>query len=382
VIDLPQGELFTRLFLFARLLRQEGLKITPARVTDAFRSLEHVDLSDRRDFLETLQANFASSKKEISVFREAFAYFWGRTGELPPKKNLWADEGPEGDKDLKEGPLSLAREESPPPAERNGENPFSTGYSPREVFLLKDFNRYSLEDRETLELETVRIISRWVMRVSRRRKAASRGKEVDFRRTLRKAVRNGGEVLQFIRRQRRVKPLKIISLCDVSGSMDASTRFTLQFIFALQRAFCRSEAFVFSTRLTRVTDVVKKNQRGNALALLGRRVRDWSGGTRLGDCLKTFNDVWGKGLAAGSAVAILFSDGWDRGDAALLESEMKRLKRRAHRVIWMNPLLGTPGYQPLTRGMRAALPHIDHFLPAGNLKSLSGLAEVLADQLV
>jgi uncharacterized protein with von Willebrand factor type A (vWA) domain len=164
--------------------------------------------------------------------------------------------------------------------------------------------------------------------------------------------------------------------------MESSTRFTLQFILGLQKAFPRSEAFVFSTRLTRVTEMVKKNQRTNALTLLGRRVQDWSGGTRLGPCLKIFNEVWGKGMAAGSAVVILFSDGWDRGDPALLEAEMKRLKRRAHRIIWMNPLLGTPGYRPLTQGMRTALPYIDYFLPANDLKSLQGLGEVLADQLV
>jgi uncharacterized protein len=381
VTDLSGGDLFTHLLLFARQLKQAGLRITSARVTDAFRSLEHIDLAERRDFVEALQANFVSSKKEIAVFREVFGRFWARIGESTPKKTLWTDEGPEGDRDLKEGPLSAAREEAPPPAEKSGDNNFSAGYSPREAFLVKDFNQYSLEDESTLERETARLISRWTMRVSRRRKAASKGEEIDFRRTIRKAVRNGGEIVELSKRQRRIKPLKIISLCDVSGSMDASTWFTLRFIFALQRTFRRSESFVFSTRLTRITDVVKKKQRGNALQILGRRVRDWSGGTRLGACLKTFNEVWGKGMAAGSAVVILFSDGWDRGNAALLEAEMKRLKRRAHRVIWMNPLLGTPGYRPLTRGMQAALPHIDHFLPANDLKSLRRLGEVLADQL-
>ena len=377
-----KGDLFTHLLLFARQLKAKGLKITPARVTDAFRSLEQIDLADRRDFLEALRANFVSSKMEFAVFSEVFRHFWGRIGELPPKKVLWADEDPEGGRDLKEGPLAEAREEAPPPADRNGEKSFSTGYSPQEVFLVKDFKQYSPEDQTNLEKETARLISRWVMRVSRRRKPASKGQELDFRRTIRKTVSSGGEVIEFIKRQRKVKPLKIISLCDVSGSMEGSTRFTLQFIFGLQKAFRRSESFVFSTRLTRITDVVKKNQRSNALNLLRRRVQDWSGGTRLGACLKTFNEVWGKGMAAGSAVVILFSDGWDRGDPALLEAEMRRLKRRAHRVIWMNPLLGTPGYRPLTRGMQAALPFIDHFLPANDLNSLRGLGEVLADQLV
>jgi hypothetical protein len=380
--DYQKGDLFTHLLLFARQLKEKGLKITPARVTDAFRSLEYIDLSDRSDFAETLKANFVSSVKEMVVFSEVFRYFWGRISERPPKEGFSADEGLEGDETLQEGPLAAAREDAPQPAERNDEKSLSKGYSPQEIFLVKDFNQYSLEDQGVWEKETARLISRWVMRVSRRRRSASKGREMDFRRTIRKAVRNGGEILEWFRRQRKVKPLKIISLCDVSGSMEASTRFTLQFIFGLQKAFPRSEAFVFSTRLTRVTEVVKKNQRTNALTLLGRRVQDWSGGTRLGPCLKIFNEVWGKGMAAGSAVVILFSDGWDRGDPALLEAEMKRLKRRAHRIIWMNPLLGTPGYQPLTQGMRAALPYIDYFLPANDLKSLQGLGEVLADQLV
>jgi len=381
VIDFPRGDLFAHLLLFARQLKRSGLKITPGRVMDAFRSIEGIDVADRGDFFEVLKANFVSSKKEIAVFNEVFGYFWGRSEELPSKYALPADAGFQGEGDLEEGPLAEAREDSSAPSQRSDEKSVSAGYSPQEVFLVKDFSRYSLEDRTALEKETTRLIARWVMRVSRRRKPASKGKEVDFRRTLRRTMRNGGEILELVKRQRKVKPLKIISLCDVSGSMEDATRFTLQFIFGLQKAFRRSEAFVFSTGLTRVTDVVKKNQRGNALTLLGRRVPDWSGGTRLGACLKTFNDIYGKGMAAGSAVVILFSDGWDRGDPAVLDAEMKRLKRRARRIIWMNPLLGSPGYRPLTRGMRAALPYIDDFLPAGNLKDLKNLGSALADRL-
>lgn len=378
---LEQGDLFTRLLLFARQLKERGLKITPGRITDAFRSLEYIDIADRRDFLETLKANFVFSLKEIAVFNEVFKLFWGRLEELPPKRVLPSDEGFEGEGVLKEGPLAEAREDSPAPSEKSDEKGVSTGYSPQEIFLIKDFSQYSLEDQAILEKETARLLSRWVLKVSRRRKAAARGREMDFRRTIRRAVRNGGEILDLVRRRRKVKPLKIISICDVSGSMEASTRFTLQFIFGLQKAFSRSEAFVFSTRLTRITDVVKRNRGKAAITLLGQKVKDWSGGTRLGQCLKAFNDIYGNGMAAGSAVVILFSDGWDRGDPVALEGEMKRLKRRARRIIWMNPLGGTPGYQPLTRGMLAALPYIDDFLPAGNLKDLRGLGEALTDPL-
>ena len=366
---------------FCPPIERKRVEDNPGRVTDAFRSLEWIDLSDRGDFFETLKANFVSSNKETAVFKEVFGYFWGRLGERPSKHVLPADEGFQGDGDLEEGPLAEAREDSPAPSERSDEKSVSAGYSPQEVFLVKDFSLYSFEDQAALEKETARLLSRWILKVSRRKKAAPRGREMDFRRTIRKTVRNGGEILDLVRRRRKVKPLKIISLCDVSGSMEASTRFTLQFIFGLQKVFRRSESFVFSTRLTRITDVVKRNRATSALAVLGRMVQDWSGGTRLGPCLKTFNDIYGNGMAAGSAVVILFSDGWDRGDPAVLDAEMKRLKRRARRIIWMNPLKGTAGYQPLTRGMLAALPYIDDFLPAGNLKDLKDLGSALAEQL-
>jgi hypothetical protein len=145
----------------------------------------------------------------------------------------------------------------------------------------------------------------------------------------------------------------------------------------LQRAFRRSETFVFSTRLTRITELLKRNRWPAALKAIGERAQDWSGGTRIGQCLRIFNERYAKGLAAGSMIVIFISDGWDRGDPGLLESEMKRLKRRARRIIWMNPLLGSPGYQPICLGMKAALPYIDHFIPASSLKSFQELGGIL-----
>jgi uncharacterized protein with von Willebrand factor type A (vWA) domain len=200
---------------------------------------------------------------------------------------------------------------------------------------------------------------------------------VDFRRTFRKAMGHGGELLELVRKDSKVKPLKVITLCDVSGSMDASTQFILLFFHGLQRAFQRSETFVFSTRLTRITELLKRNRWPAALKAIGERAQDWSGGTRIGQCLRTFNERYAKGLAAGSMIVILISDGWDRGDPGLLSSEMKRLKRRSRRIIWMNPLLETPGYQPICLGMKAALPYIDHFIPASSLKSFQELGGIL-----
>ena len=265
------------------------------------------------------------------------------------------------------------------PAEREGakEEKLTTGYSPQEVLIGKDFSQLAPEDWGILERELARLLSPWARRLSRRREAASRGREMDFRRSLKRAARYGGEWVELVRRRRKIKPLKIITICDVSGSMNSSTRFLLRFLFGIQKVFEQSESFVFSTRLTRITDILKRNRWTQALADISRRVHDWSGGTQIGRCLKIFNDRYARGMTAGSTVVILISDGWDLGEPELLEKEMKGLKRRARRLIWLNPLLGTPDYRPICQGMRTALPFIDHFLPASSLKNFQDLGDVL-----
>lgn len=378
-----KSDLFTHLFLFVRKLKVKGLKITPANVVDAFRSIDQIDLSNRQDFKKALQTNFVSSKDEVTVFNEIFGYFWDRFCELTPKIFFDTKEDPEDHTDIKKVSLVTPfHDKTLPPTERIVKKSISMSYSPHEAFLVKDFSEYSLEDQKNFSKEAAILISRLAMKVSRRRKHFIKGNEIDFRRTIRRTIRSGGDVIELIKRQRKIKPIKIIFLCDVSGSMDASTRFILQFIFGLQKAFSRSEAFVFSTRLTRITDVIRKFQMSTALNHIERRVPDWSGGTRLGFCLKTFNNIWGKRMAVGSSLFILFSDGWDRGDPAILEAEVKRMKIRAYKIIWINPFSGTPGFQPLTRGMQTVLPYIDHLLPANNLKSIRRLCEVLAHQLI
>jgi uncharacterized protein with von Willebrand factor type A (vWA) domain len=159
--------------------------------------------------------------------------------------------------------------------------------------------------------------------------------------------------------------------------MDVSTRFILQFFFGLQKIFSRSETLVFSTRLTRITDILRHYRWAEALTAMGKRVQDWSGGTRIGKSLHVFNERYARTLTAQSAVIILISDGWDRGDPELLDAEMKRLKRKARRIIWMNPLLASPEYRPLCQGMRTTLPYVDHFLPASTLQGLKKMGDIL-----
>jgi uncharacterized protein with von Willebrand factor type A (vWA) domain len=372
------GELFPNLLLFARRLKDRGLKITPGRVIDGTRSLAFVDLSNRQDFASALRANWASSAQEISLFQELFREFWSHWERTDRKRVLPSPEGAEAEGEGQENFPFLSKEDfSSPEPERPGQEGQGLRYSPGERLSTKDFSHISLPQAPALEREFQRLLSSWVMKRSLRKRPSSRGREVDFRRTFRKALGYGGELLELFRKDSKVKPLKIITLCDVSGSMDASTRFILLFFHGLQRAFRRSETFVFSTRLTRITELLKRNRWPAALKAIGERAQDWSGGTRIGQCLRIFNESYAKGLAAGSMIVILISDGWDRGDPGLLESEMKHLKRRARRIIWMNPLLETPGYQPICLGMKAALPYIDHFIPASSLKSFQELGEIL-----
>lgn len=376
--DAPKGEILSHLLRFARRLKEKGLPITPGRVMDAARSLELIDLSVRQDFAQALRANFVSSRQHGAVFDSLLEEFWGRMQEVLALRIVPSKEGADTGETSGETLFpQLQDEEAPAEGEGDQGEKLTTGYSPLEVLMGKDFSQLALEDWGTLERELARLLSQLAMKVSRRREPASRGREMDFRRSMKRAARHGGEWVELVRRRRKIKPLKIISICDVSGSMDSSTRFLLRFLFGIQKVFPRSESFVFSTRLTRITDILNRNRWAQALADISRRVQDWSGGTQIGRCLKMFNDRHLRGMTAGSSVVVLISDGWDRGEPELLEKEMKGLKRRARKLIWLNPLLGTPEYRPICQGMRTALPFIDHFLSAHNLKGWKTLGEVL-----
>jgi len=375
-----QGEILSHVLLFARRLKKKGLKITPGRVMDATRSLEVIDLSNRQDFSSALRTNLVSSREDLVVFDELFEQFFSLKPELPLDLEAPAMEERVADEEMEEEDLRSTSQqwELSPAEEGDEEERLPSGYSPKEALMVKEFGQFPPEDQEALGRELLRLLSQIASRVSRRRKPSSKGREIHFPRTMRKAVRYGGEILELVRRRRKIKPMKVIVICDVSGSMDASTRFILQFFFGLQKIFPRSETLVFSTRLTRITDILRQYRWAEALTAMGKRVQDWSGGTKIGQCLHVFNERYARTLAAQSAVVILISDGWDRGDAELLDGEMKRLKRKARRVIWMNPLLASPEYRPLCQGMRTALPYVDHFLPASTLKGLKSMGEVLA----
>ena len=185
--------------------------------------------------------------------------------------------------------------------------------------------------------------------------------------------------MQLASRTHKLRPRPLVVLCDISGSMERYSRLLLQFVYSMTAGLRDVESFVFGTRLTRITRLLRNRDIDEAITDVGRQVLDWGGGTRIGEALKEFNFNWGRRVLGHGAIVLLISDGWDRGEPELIGRETARLHRTCHRLIWLNPLLGHEGYQPLTRGLQAALPHVDDFLPVHNLHSLEQLGKVLAD---
>ena len=253
----------------------------------------------------------------------------------------------------------------------------SLTYSAEEALRKKDFA--ALTPRELEEAVALLRRLRWKvgMMPVRRLRASPEGRRFHLQSTLRRNLGRGAEILEIGTRGPVERARPIVVLCDISGSMERYSRVLLHFMHVVTCGFHRVESFVFGTRLTRLTRFLRVRNVDEALDVAAKAVRDWGGGTRIGECLKEFNFRWLRRVLRSSGVVVLISDGIDRGDQRLLAGEMARLRRSCHRLMWLNPLLGFEGYQPLTRGMRAALPHVTDFLPVHNLEALEGLGVAL-----
>ena len=357
---------------FCRALRERGLLVTPSEAIDAVRSLEVVDLTDRDDVHLALRAILVSRAEDLPTFEELFDTFWveqpatttpapvplprlSRPESRPrtPSVERWLRQDAAGDETL-----------SVPRA------------SDREALGQRDLTTFRADELAEIQRIAAGIARRLAARPSRRWRAARRGPRVHLRGTMRQSLRTGGEIAELARRERRLRKTTVVALCDVSGSMDLYSRVLLQFLYALQNGFARVETFVFSTRLSRVTPSLNGESYRDALARLSGAVQDWSGGTRIGASLAAFNAGWPR-LVNRRTVVVIVSDGWDTGEPAELPEALQVIARRAGRVIWLNPLLGSPSYEPLTRGMQAALPFVDVFAPVHNVASLRDLARHL-----
>jgi uncharacterized protein with von Willebrand factor type A (vWA) domain len=378
------GMLLHNLILFGRVLRGLGLDVDPGRMTDLANALEHVEIGRRQDFFFTTQSLLVRRREDLAPFKEAFDLFWVDPRDRVAARGGGGDGLPFTRPEFGPPPLQPAAVPEARAASARGEGEPLTveaTYSPsdREALRRKDFSQ--LSEAEIRAIKVMMSDLRWQPGMRRtRRLIVGRGAALDLRRTLRMNLRHGGEMLRLAERENKIKPRSLVVIADISGSMERYTRLLLHFIYSLTAGLEQPvETFVFSTRLTRITRQLRQRSVDRALRDVSRAVRDWSGGTRIGDALKGFNFAWARRVMRSSAVVLVISDGWDRGDPAMLAHEMARLQRSCHRLIWLNPLLGSASYEPLARGMQAALPYVDDFLPVHNLTSLEDLVRRLME---
>jgi uncharacterized protein with von Willebrand factor type A (vWA) domain len=369
------GDLSQHVVEFARRLRGRGVLCGPAEIANALRGLSRVDILDADQFRLTLRTTLAHSREDLKTFDELFPLYWSAQTMRweRSEQDGGASQSLPGESEGR-GSASVQQWATQDAGEGEQEVP---GHSAQEVLSRKDFSSLSMHELDQIAALVVAIARRIATRISRRTRRARRSHTIDMRRTLRLHLRWGGEVPDLAFRRRRIRKTRVVLLCDVSGSMDVYSRFLIQFVYALQEAIGRVESFVFSTSLTRVTAALRSRSLRAALDRLSRTVPNWSGGTKIGASLRNFLDAYGH-LLDRRTVAIVVSDGWDTGEVDVLRHAMREIQERAARVVWLNPLLGSPGYQPLTRGMQAALPYVDVFASAHNVDSLHDLERVLA----
>jgi uncharacterized protein with von Willebrand factor type A (vWA) domain len=349
---------------FCRALRDEGLSVPVSAVFGYVHGLGVIGVQRTEDVYWVGRATLVRRPDDIEPYDRVFAAFW--SGE-PPRAE------PMGVSVVRR--VQLANDGA---AAEEAEGDRAVRYSRAEVLRQKDFAACSPEELAEAVDALRRLPLTVVVRPSHRWSGRGRGERPDIRSTVRRSMRRGGEIVSIERTQRVPRVRRLVLVCDVSGSMEPYARALLRFAHILVAGRTNVEAFALGTRLTRLTRQLSSRDPDAAMAAASAVVPDWSGGTRLGDGLREFNDRFGvNGMARGAQMVVL-SDGWDRGDPEELGAQMARLHRVAHLSVWVNPLQADPDYQPLAQGMAAALPHVDRFLPGHNVASLEALLEVLA----
>jgi uncharacterized protein len=371
--------LLNNLLAFGRLLRRLGLDVHPGRMVDVTEALQHVDIRVQAEVYHTCRALLVHRHDDLSIFDRAFYAFWrqaraplsrdpmpgGGTGTRGGDDSAAGGNGPQRSQQLAASEVVVDVDDQAHGALRT--------WSDIATLARKDFAEFTAEELAIARNALARLA--WNPGERRaRRWVRGGGPRLDVRRALHQSLRTGGDVVALPRRARLRRPRSLVLLCDVSGSMERYSRMLLHFAHAMSRRHRRVEAFLFSTRLTRITTQLRSRRIDDAVAGVARSVPDWSGGTRIGDALRELHVGWRSRVLHGSPVVLLVSDGWDRGDPGVLRDQTARLQRNCHRLVWLNPLIGTADYAPLTRGLQAALPFVDDFLPARTLMNLADLA--------
>ena len=367
---------------FCRLLRQMDVNVTTTNQLGWCRSVQLINISERETFYHTARTNLIANRADRETFDMAFNLFW----RYPRPEFQVADTGSEEpvssalqdfyDTDDEENVIEqwLDYEEAD---NEEGQEDDPIAYSVDDVLTRKDFSTFTKEDMERAREVVAKLAAVLATRLSRRKVISKKGRTIDFRRSWRRSLVHGGEPIELMRKQQKIKKTKILLLCDVSGSMDCYAKFLIQFIYGMQQELREVEVAVFSTHLTNITGLLRRKGLAEGLNEVANVVPDWSGGTKIGESLLEFYRQFASSFSAYRSVVILISDGWDRGDTDLLRRSMEMLHRHAYKLIWLNPLIGSDTYQPICRGIRTALPYVDYFLPAHNLESLAQLTKVL-----
>jgi uncharacterized protein with von Willebrand factor type A (vWA) domain len=385
---MAEADTLARLVGFGRELRRRGLPVGTGRILTFCRSIGALAPADRDGLYWAGRACLISRPEDVREFDSAFEeYFRGGRGLPPeamialpslevPEPGAEARGGPDSELDVRAGLMTGKGPEEN--EEREADAAARIVASPTEVLRSKSFADLDEDERRRAAALVRRLAVSMPQRSTRRHRPASKGPRFDVGRTIRRSLRTEGEPFHRAWRARSTKVRPLVLVLDVSGSMSPYARALMQFAYAAMAAGRRVEVFCFGTRLTRVTRTLGSKDPDRALHEIGRLVEDWEGGTRIGVSLKSLLDEWGQRAALRGAVVVLCSDGLERGEPDLLRTQMERLRRFAHKVVWVNPLKGSPHYEPLARGMAAALPSVDVFLPGHNLESLEELGRILA----
>lgn len=395
-VAIPEdGRLAQNITWFARALRAAGVPIGPGRVVDAIRAVEAAGFTRRADFYWTLHACFVSRPEHRPVFQQVFRLFWRDPQFLEHMMSLMlpAIRGAQEDRVAKPAEKRAAEAlldgamRDLPEQEREGEDQqieidASTTMSAEERLKTLDFEQMSVAEVAHAKRMLARLTLPVKPLTSRRMLASVGGAQTDARRTLRLALRQGGEITRIARKTPAIRWPNLVVLCDISGSMAQYSRMVLHFLHAVSNAkgqgWARVHGFTFGTRLTNITQHLRQRDVDAALAAAGAQAQDWSGGTRIGDCLHSFNRDWSRRVLGQGAVVLLITDGLERGDPEALSREMERLHLSSRRLIWLNPLLRWDGFVPRAGGIKAMLPHVDAFRAGHSIASLEALAAAIS----
>ena len=368
---------------FVRLLRRAGMGVGPGDMLDAERAVAAIDVMRKDHFYAALHAVLVRDRADHELFDEAFRLFWRDPMGADSALALLLPQMKTPTTRTVSRRLSEAWKPPRPGQHTPKQEPPSVdtflAYSADEVLRRRDFDQMSAAELAQARRLVRSLDAHIHMIETRRTRAAERGRHLDAQRTVREALRRGGEIERLRWKQRRQRPPVIVALCDISGSMGRYSEMLLRFLHTLLAHRGRGQVFTFATHLTNITRTLRDRDVDRALAEVGREVTDWASGTRLGGCLHEFNQQWSRRVLAQGAIVLLVTDGLDRDDANVLRAEAARLGRSCRRLIWLNPLLRYAGFEPKAQGIQALLPAVDEHRPIHDLASLEQLARALSD---